>query len=214
MSYSRRWFHFSILATIWCCAFSAAGFDFFEPVQPPRRYQVMVHRGEARQAPENTRPALDRCIEDGLEWAEIDLRLTKDGQHILSHDASVPAPGGETWKIAEHTLEELEKLDVGSTFAARYAGERLLPFRDCLKLCKGRLNLYLDCKAISPEQLAREILEAGMEKQVVVFAGLEQLRLVQSTSKGRVATMAKWRPGLDAPGFAVTNQLAAVEIDA
>ena len=52
----------------------AAGFSFFEPVQPPRAVQVMVHRGEALQAPENTKPALERCIEDQLEWAEVDVR--------------------------------------------------------------------------------------------------------------------------------------------
>src|SRR5439155_185008 len=54
-------------------------FSFFQPVQPPRRFQVMAHRGEARQAPENSRAALELCIEDSLEWAEIDLRLTADG---------------------------------------------------------------------------------------------------------------------------------------
>src|ERR1041385_8623410 len=63
----------------------AAQFSFFEPIQPPRPFQVMVHRGAANQAPENTRPALQRCIEDGFEWAEVDVRLTKDGQHVLSH---------------------------------------------------------------------------------------------------------------------------------
>ena len=78
----------------------AAGFQFFEPVQPPRPLQVMVHRGEARQAPENSRAALSRCIEDNLEWAEVDVRLTKDGQHVLWHDASFTDSSGTTWEIS------------------------------------------------------------------------------------------------------------------
>src|SRR5881628_1095422 len=90
----------------------SAGFSFFEPVQPPRPFQVMVHRGESQQAPENTRPALQRCIEDGLEWAEVDLRLTQDGQHILSHNASVTDATGKVWKLNEHTLVELRQVDV------------------------------------------------------------------------------------------------------
>jgi glycerophosphoryl diester phosphodiesterase len=70
----------------------------------------MVHRGEAGQAPENTRPALARCIEDGLEWAEIDLRLTKDGQLVLSHDSQVPAGTNGVWKVKERSLAELLQL--------------------------------------------------------------------------------------------------------
>ncbi|MBI2925739.1 MAG: glycerophosphodiester phosphodiesterase family protein [Verrucomicrobia bacterium] len=189
-------------------------FRFFEPVQPPRPFQVMVHRGEANQAPENTRAALQRCIEDGLEWAEVDVRLTKDGQHILSHDAKIAAGPNATWQVDEHTLAELLTLDVGSTFASRYAGERLLPLKDCLQLAKGKVNLYLDCKDVDPEQLAGEVLAAGMADQVVVYDKLESLARVRQASQGKVASMAKWRPAFALPAWAVTNQLDAVEIDA
>lgn len=193
---------------------SAANFPFFEPVQPPRPFQVMVHRGQSRQSPENTRPALQRCIEDGLEWAEVDVRLTRDGQHILSHDASVTDAGGRVWKLNEHTLAELRQLDVGSRFAARFAGEQLLSLEDCLALCKDRLNLYLDCKDVHVGHLAEEILESGMRCQVVVYSSLEQALLIRAGSEGKVATMTKWRPGSGGPEWAVSNGLAAVEIDA
>ena len=194
----------------WNCA---AEFDFFQPVHPPRPWQVMVHRGAANQAPENTKPALERCIEDYFEWAEVDVRLTQDGRHILSHNASVKDASGKERKISEHALAELSKVDVGARFAKRFTGVGLLPLADCFEVCKGRLNLYLDCKAVNPEQLAREILAAGMEKQVVVYDDLAALRKVQSASGGKVATMTKWRPAFGGAEWAVTNGLAAVEID-
>jgi len=202
------------LVCAWPGLGNAAGFPFFEPVQPPRPFQVMVHRGESHQAPENTRPALQRCIEDGLEWAEVDVRLTQDGQHILSHNASVTDAAGKEWRISEHTLAELRQADVGTIFAKRYAGTGLLSLEESFALCKGHLNLYLDCKVVNPELLAREILAAGMEKQVVVYAGLPELQQVQKTAAGKVATMTKWRPGFGGAEWAVTNGLAAVEIDA
>lgn len=174
----------------------------------------MAHRGAASQAPENSRAALERCIEDGFEWAEVDVRLTADGQHVLWHDASFTDITGKVWQISEHPLTELQSLDVGSRFATRFAGEKLLSLQDCFAFCKGRLNLYLDCKAINPEQLAREILATDIERQVVVFADLPRLRRVGAAADGKVALMAKWRPTLDAPDFAVTNGLAAVEVDA
>ena len=90
---------------IWVICLTCRGrdFSFFEPVQPPRACQAMVHRGEAGQAPENSRPALVRCIEDNLEWAEVDVRLTKDGHHVLVHDEALRAGTNVPMRVAEHT---------------------------------------------------------------------------------------------------------------
>ncbi|MEO6033685.1 MAG: glycerophosphodiester phosphodiesterase family protein, partial [Verrucomicrobiota bacterium] len=187
----------------------AAPFPFFEPIQPPRPFQVIAHHGQSRQAPENTRPALQHCIDDGLEWAEVDVRLTLDGQHILSHDATVTNASGESWLIQDHSMEELRRIDVGSNFAARFAGEKLLSLQDCFALCKGHLNLYLDCKSVNPEQLAAEILAAKMERQVVVYSNLDQLAKIRKSSGAKVATMTKWRTSFGGPEWAVTNGLSA-----
>lgn len=193
---------------------AAPAFKFFEPVQPPRSVQVMAHRGEATMAPPNSRASLERCIEDQLEWAEVDVRQTADGRHVLAHDASITDTNGVSFRIAATPWSVLSAVDVGGAFAPRFAGTPLLTLKDCLALAKGRLNLYLDCKAVNPEQLAREIVDAGMERQVVVYLDVASCRRVQQTSQGRVATMAKWRPGVGGPEWAVSNGLAAVEIDA
>ncbi len=192
----------------------SADFKFFEPLDPPRPFQVMVHRGTAGQAPENTRPALQRCIEDFFEWAEVDVRLTKDGRHVLCHDAKLERVSNGTGLVKDHTLEELLTLDAGSWFAKRYTGTPLLSFTQCLELAKGKLNLYLDCKDVNPEQLAQEILQAGMEKQVVVYDGVEKLQRVRKASQGKVAIMAKWHPADGTTDWAQKLQPDAVEIDA
>ena len=131
------------IALLWLSPLAAAaaeqGFRFFEPVQPPRSFQVMVHRGLAGQAPENTRRALELCIEDGLEWAEVDVRLTKDGQHVLFHDAKLDGKSGGSGTVREHTLEELEQLDAGAWFAKRFAGQKLLSLNECFVLAKGKI---------------------------------------------------------------------------
>jgi len=207
------WLVFLIAAVFESFAAGAA-FPFFEPIQPPRSFQIMVHRGEARQTPENSRSALQRCIEDGLEWAEVDVRLTRDGRHVLSHNDSITNAAGEVWAISERDWLELKEVDIGSRFAARFANERLLLLQDAFELCRGRLNLYLDCKHVNPEQLARDIQAAGMERQVVVYSDLEKLRQLRKGSSDRIATMTKWRPAQGGPAWAVSNGLAAIEIDA
>ena len=105
-------------------------FRFFEPVQPRRAFQVMVHRGSALQAPENTRQAILRSIEDGFEWVEVDVRLTRDGHHALFHDSKLDGKTNSAGPLRERSLEELMQLDAGSWFAPRYSGERLLTLKE------------------------------------------------------------------------------------
>ena len=168
-------------------------FEFFEPVTPPRSVQVIAHRGLRTAAPENTLPALEQCVRHGFEWIEVDLRLTKDGQHVLLHDRSLDRTTDGTGLVSEHTLQEIKVLDAGSWFAPRFAGVRVLTLREALDFCRDRINLYLDCKAIDPSQLVRDIQDARMEAQVIVFGDPETLRAIYRESQGHIATMPHYR---------------------
>ncbi len=188
--------------------------EFYQPVQPPRPFQVMVHRGMSRQVPENTRPALLRTAENGFEWAEVDVRRTKDGHHVLFHDAIVDDKTDGHGALVDLTLSQLQQLDAGSWFAPSYAGLRVLTLDECFARTKQKLNLYLDCKDVDPSQLADEILAAGMADQVLVFADLDTLDQVRRKSAGRIAIMPKWRPQFGLDGWIARWHPDAVEIDA
>lgn len=189
-------------------------FQFFEPIQPPRPIQVMAHRGASGQATENTRPALQRAIEDGFEWAEIDLQLTRDGKHILYHDSKLESKTNGAGRVTDYSLAELKKLDAGSWFAPRFAGEPLLTLQEAFEIARGKINFYLDCKSINPESLVREILDAKMERQVVVFSNPEMLQRIHELSNGRVPVMPKWHPANGTGEWLTRLQPAAVEINA
>src|SRR5215471_5821378 len=79
-------------------------FPFFEPVNPPRPVQPMVHRGMAMLAPENTRLAVEGCAQDFVEWGEIDVRLTKDGKHVVFHDDRLDGKTDGKGPVANLTL--------------------------------------------------------------------------------------------------------------
>lgn len=189
-------------------------FSFFEPVKPPRQIQVMAHRGLSRLAPENTAPAIERCIADGLEWAEVDVRLTKDGVPVLAHDSALDGRTDGRGNLSEQTLEQLQSLDAGSWFARRYSGTRILTLNQALKLAKGRINLYLDCKRVDAKSLVHAILEAGMERQVIVYADPATLATVREASRSRVPILAKWHPAFGLTPWVEQIQPTAVEIDA
>jgi glycerophosphoryl diester phosphodiesterase len=193
---------------------SRTSFPFFEPVRPRRMVQVMSHRGAMRQAPENTAPALERSIADGGEWIEVDVRLTRDGQHVLFHDDQVGNKTDGSGLVRDHSLEEIRKLDAGARFARRFAGARILSLDEGLALARGRVNLYLDCKDVDPEKLAREVVASGMERQVVIYGKTELLGAVRKAATAELALMAKWRPALSIAGWVERNHPAAVEVDA
>jgi glycerophosphoryl diester phosphodiesterase len=189
-------------------------FSFFEPVVPPRPIQVMVHRGLAIAAPENSAAAIEMCAEDVIEWSEIDVRLTKDGRHVIIHDDTVNATTNGVGSVSDFTMDELKKLDAGSWFAARFAGNRLMTLPEALAAAKGKVNLYLDCKRIDPKLLVEEIMAARMERQVIVYGNLAAFAQVKAASMGTVPGMTKYRPTMDVDVFIKSVAPAAVEIDA
>ena len=186
----------------------------FQPVQPPRRVQLMLHRGAMRQAPENTAPAIQHAIDDGLEWVEVDVRLTSDGQHVLVHNDRVDGVSDGRGLVRELSLADLQRLDAGSWFAPRFTGTRFLSLPECLALAKGKINLYLDIKQANPQRLVDDIRAAGMERQVLVYDDAATGAEVRRLSDGAVPIMLKWRPSDAIEAFFRQHQPTAVEIDA
>ncbi|VTR91272.1 glycerophosphoryl diester phosphodiesterase : Glycerophosphoryl diester phosphodiesterase OS=Singulisphaera acidiphila (strain ATCC BAA-1392 / DSM 18658 / VKM B-2454 / MOB10) GN=Sinac_4751 PE=4 SV=1: GDPD: GDPD [Gemmata massiliana] len=189
-------------------------FPFFEPVAPPRPVQVMAHRGVAALVPENTRFALEACAADYIEWAEIDVRLTKDGKHVICHDERLDRTTNGRGPVADLSLEEIQKLDAGAWIAPRFKDARVLSLAEALGVAKGKVNLYLDCKKVDPELLVKEIRAAEMEKQVIAYDTPATIATVRKASNGTIPTMTKYRPKDDFDTFVKGIAPTAVEIDA
>lgn len=205
----------ALVFTLAAPAIAQQRFTFFEPVQPPRKVQVMAHRGLAMLAPENSLKAVLECAEDYIEWAEVDVRLTKDGQHVIIHDDSVDATTNGHGRVADLTLAELQQLDAGTWFARRFAGTRLQSLPEVLAAAKGKVNLYLDCKRVDPKLLVKQIRDAGMASQAVVFGDAGLLDEVRAAAGQEIATMAKYHPNESSvDAFLKKVAPAAVELDA
>ncbi len=89
------------------------------------------HRGARGLAPENTMAGFRRAAEVGVDVLELDVRLTRDGEVVVMHDATVdrttdwagPGPG----VVAELTYAQLTELDAGHRFSPD--GGETFPFR-------------------------------------------------------------------------------------
>ena len=57
---------------------------------PNSKYVVVAcHRGDWRNYPENSIPAIESIIRMGADIMELDLKLTKDSVLVLSHDWTI-----------------------------------------------------------------------------------------------------------------------------
>lgn len=64
---------------------------------------MLAHRGASRQAPENTIEAFARARELGADGVELDVRRTRDGVLVITHDPEVAGAG----LLIERTFAEL-----------------------------------------------------------------------------------------------------------
>ena len=81
---------------------------------------ILGHRGSSAVAPENTVAAFKRCIEDGADGFEFDVRLSRDGIAVIIHDASLQRTGAQRLFVSDLTASELKQIDVGSWFNRQY----------------------------------------------------------------------------------------------
>src|ERR1700687_3544713 len=67
----------------------------------PSRPLVLAHRGACRRAPENTLDAFRVARDLGADGVELDVRRTRDGVLVLSHDPVIDGFG----LLVEHPFE-------------------------------------------------------------------------------------------------------------
>jgi glycerophosphoryl diester phosphodiesterase len=116
------------------------------------------HRGTVKFAPENKIAAHEAAIAMGARAIEMDVRMTKDGEFVIMHDASVDRTTDGSGLVSRMTLAEIKNLDAGSWFGADFAGERVPTLREALRNIKGRAGVDIDFKS-GPENSAALIAQ-------------------------------------------------------
>lgn len=88
----------------------------------PKAPDLIAHRGNAAEYPENTLPALRSALELGARFVEFDVQLSADRQPILLHDSSLMRTAGIDRSALEMTWSELAEVSVNEEqrFRKRY----------------------------------------------------------------------------------------------
>ena len=91
------------------------------------------------------------------------------------HDRSVDRTTDGKGNVKDLTFDEIRKLDAGTKFNAKYAGEKVPTFDEVLSACRGKIGIYVDHKEAPTQQMFDAIKAHKMEKNVVVYNGTEGL---------------------------------------
>ena len=108
---------------------------------------VIAHRGASGRAPENTLAAFRLALEMGAKAIEFDVHQTLDHELVVGHDDDLKRCGGDKRRLKNIRWQgEAEKVDVGSWFDERFAGERLPRLDDVYALAPAPVELHLEIK--------------------------------------------------------------------
>lgn len=136
------------------------------------RVLVAVHRGDWRNNPENSLPAIEDAIRMGADIVEIDLALTADSVLVVCHDRTVDRTATGSGLVSDLTLEQIRSLRLYAAHRGQ-ATELLMPtLREALELCKDRIVVNID-KGYQYYHLVQKLSEElGMTEQLLIKGGI------------------------------------------
>ena len=146
-----------------------------EPSPTPRAAPIIAHRGASRDAPENTLAAVRLAWQRKADAVEVDVHLSKDRRVVVIHDRTTKRTAGQGAKVADQTLRQLRRLDVGRHKGARWAGERIPTIEEVLKTVpKGkRLVVEIKCGREVLGPLRDALAASGLAAEQVVLIGFD-----------------------------------------
>lgn len=165
---------FAALGLVWLAVLAAAasGPDR-EPLSArlarPDRDAVLIvaHRADWRDFPENSLPAIEGSIAQGVAMVEVDLQRTKDGHLVLMHDVTVDRTTTGRGQVADLTLEEVRALHLRDGLGSP-TPFRVPTLREALLTARGRVWVNLDKAYRYWDELEPILVETGMLEQVLM----------------------------------------------
>lgn len=128
---------------------------------------VVAHRGDWRNACENSVQAIEYAINMGVDMVEIDLARTKDGILILMHDNTLDRTTTGTGKPEDYTLAEIKALQLRNGCHIKTI-HKVPTLEEALLAAKGHIMLNLD-KAFDYFDQVMKLLEKTGTTHLVVM---------------------------------------------
>jgi len=128
---------------------------------------VVAHRGDWRNTPENSLPAIDNAIKMGVDIVEIDVQRTKDGHIILMHDKALDRTTTGKGLVSEWTLDSIRTLKLKNGCAIK-TKENIPTLEEALLHAKGKVMLNLDKADRFFDEIYELMEKTGTTRQIIM----------------------------------------------
>ena len=145
--------------------------------------KIYGHRGSKGHYPENTMLGFRGAIETGVAGMEIDIHMTKDGEIVVFHDATLERTSTGTGYVKDYTLAEIRKLSVGAKFKnlekyeTSWDAESIPTLLEALELFKIHdLEVIIELKTYEiaypglEEKMFKVVEESGVDPGKVIYS--------------------------------------------
>lgn len=123
--------------------------------------KIIAHRGASYFEPENTLRAYKRAIEMGADFIEVDVRMSKDKELIIMHDADISRTTNGKGYVKDLTLEELKRFDAG-------LGEHIPTLEEVIKFVNNRVGIVVEIKEPGTENdIMKKIEKYNLENVIL-----------------------------------------------
>lgn len=129
---------------------------------------VISHRGDWRNYPENSIPAIESIIRMGVDMMELDVKMTKDSVLVLCHDKTVNRTTTGKGLVSDFTCDSLKTLRLRRAHNVATDTLRMPTLREALLCCKDRILVNVDHAYDYYDEIVKLTEELGVTGQVLM----------------------------------------------
>lgn len=177
---------------------------------------ILGRRGLPLAAPENTRVSLEAALELGMDGVHYEVRSCASGELVLLADAELDRTSDGHGRLALRTLPEIARLDAGSWFHRRFAGEPLALLDEALEQTRGPrgdpvMHWIELAESTGVDELARVVARADQRRSLRVASRRREV-CIELRDLGFSAMWLAQEAGAAELDFAREARLAAVGV--
>jgi len=138
--------------------------------QKSKTVLVAAHRGDWRNAPENSMQALLNSIKKGFDLMELDVKMTRDSQLVIMHDNTIDRTTNGKGKVGDYTFEELKKFRLKNGLG-RLTEHQIPTMREMMLAAKGQILVNVDKGNDHLDLVFKVLHETSTINQAIVNVG-------------------------------------------
>lgn len=153
---------------------------------------VAAHRGDWRNAPENSLEAVELSIRMGVDIVEVDVRRTLDGVLVLMHNPSIKATTTGRGLVSLSTYRRLQRKTLRSGCRLKTAA-KIPTLEEVLVASQGRVLLNLDKAFGYSDEIIALAEKTGTLDQIILKTDKSAKKIEKALGdyKGKVIVMPK-----------------------